>query len=199
MTDLRTARNFRWHRWLTVCLLLFGSNVCELSGDEKSADEPKTDEAVPLVVTLELPQQKVREYHRPYVAVWIEDVPRELVQHLAVWYQHGENEEGHGEKWLPDLRQWWRRGGRKMDEAVDAVSGPTRTVGTHRIRVTEEQLKSLRPGSYAIVVEASREVGGRELVRLPFMWPVSSAETVRASGKTELGEVSLQFSPKSTK
>jgi len=175
--------------------MLFGPNICHQSVVQAFADESKTKDSVPLVVALELPRIKVREYHRPYVAVWVEDESRELVQHVAVWYQQGKNEEGHGEKWLPDLRQWWRRGGRKMDDSVDAVSGATRSVGRHRIRVTNEQLSKLKPGKYNIVVEASREVGGRELVRLPFSWPPTKADQEKVSGKTELGQVSLQITP----
>jgi hypothetical protein len=32
-------------------------------------------------------------------------------------------------------------------------------------------------------------VGGRELVKLPFQWPVSEDKQLSATGKTELGEV----------
>ncbi|TWT43559.1 hypothetical protein KOR42_44390 [Thalassoglobus neptunius] len=158
------------------------------------AEEPETRSEIPMLISVELPRIRVREYHRPYVAVWIEDESRTLVKHVAVWFQQGVNDEGHGEKWLPDLRQWWRRGGRNMDDAVDAVSGATRGAGQHRIRVTEDKLKDLKPGQYNAVVEAAREVGGRELVRLPFQWPPQAKQQAQESGETELGSVSLQVS-----
>ena len=37
-------------------------------------------------------------------------------------------------------------------------------------------LAQLKPGQYAVVVEAAREVGGRELLRIPFQWPPQKAE-----------------------
>ena len=67
----------------------------------------------------------------------------------------------------------------------------TRPVGKHAIKFDHKHpsLAKLPAGSYTLVVEAAREVGGRELVRIPFKWRgVSSAN---AQGKTELGRVSI--------
>ncbi|QDT33111.1 DUF2271 domain-containing protein [Thalassoglobus polymorphus] len=185
-------------KWIVPvpCLVLFTCvTTLSLLGAPPPLNDASSKESVPLLVTVELPRLKVREYHRPYVAVWIEDGSRKLVKHVSVWYQQGANAEGHGEKWLPDMRQWWRRGGRKMDSSVDAVSGATRGVGKHLIRLTNKDLSELKPGKYNIVVEAAREVGGRELVRVPFSWPPKKSEQVQLSGKTELGQVSIQITP----
>lgn len=54
---------------------------------------------------------------------------------------------------------------------------------------------NLPAGEYQLVVEAAREAGGRELVRLPFQWPSKSAQNVSARGKEELGTVSMQIKP----
>ena len=51
----------------------------------------------------------------------------------------------------------------------------------------------MAPGRYTLVVEAAREVGGRELVRVPFTWPARAGQTFRASGSTELGAISITF------
>jgi hypothetical protein len=45
------------------------------------------------------------------------------------------------------------------------------------------------------VIEAAREDGGRELVRLPFQWPARPGQTVKAAGKTELGAIAATFKP----
>ena len=42
---------------------------------------------------------------------------------------------------------------------------------------------------------AAREVGGREMVRIPFQWPPKAAATGQAKGETELGAVSLSLKP----
>ena len=38
-------------------------------------------------VTVDIPRMDVAEYHRPYVAVWIEREDRSVAANLAVWYQ----------------------------------------------------------------------------------------------------------------
>jgi hypothetical protein len=40
-----------------------------------------------------------------------------------------------------------------------------------------------------------REVGGRELLRLPLEWPATSKQHASAQGKTELGSVTLDVAP----
>ena len=56
-------------------------------------------------------------------------------------------------------------------------------------------LSDLPEGDYQLVVEAAREVGGREVVRLPFQWPATGNKTVRADGEQELGRVQLRLAP----
>lgn len=154
--------------------------------------------AAELRVGVEIPRLEAAEYHRPYVAVWIEGGDQKVAANLAVWYQQRGNSEGHGTKWLPDLRQWWRRSGRALKLPIDGVSGPTRPVGTHTIAVSDRdpRLAGLAPGDYTLVVEAVREVGGRELLKLPFTWaPKPKAQTGNARGTSELGAISLTIRP----
>ena len=153
---------------------------------------PAAAQAADLAVTVEVPQINTAEYHRPYVAVWVEDAGGKSVADLAVWYQLRDGKEGHGSKWLPDLRQWWRKSGRTLQVPVDGVTGPTRPVGTHALKFDEKNpaLAKLPAGQYTLVVEAAREVGGRELLKLPFEWK-GKPSNGSAQGKTELGKVTL--------
>ncbi len=153
--------------------------------------------ATTLDITVEVPKLNVAEYHRPYVAVWLEGADQKVAANLSVWYQQTGNSEGHGTKWLPDLRQWWRKSGRTLEVPVDGVTGPTRPVGTHALSFKDSQpaLKQLAPGNYTLVVEAVREVGGRELVKVPFTWPAKAAQAGSAQGSTELGKVTLAVKP----
>jgi hypothetical protein len=150
-----------------------------------------------LDINVEIPQLNVAEYHRPYVAIWLEGADQKVASNLAVWYQFKETAEGQGTKWLPDLRQWWRKSGRTLSVPVDGVSGPTRPAGRHALSFTDAQpqLKNLAPGQYTLVVEAVREVGGRELLKIPFSWPANTAQTGNAQGSSELGAVALQVKP----
>jgi hypothetical protein len=153
--------------------------------------------ATTLDVNVEIPKLNVAEYHRPYVAIWIEGADQKVAANLAVWYQSKDTAEGHGTKWLPDLRQWWRKSGRTLQVPVDGVTGPTRPAGKHALSFTDQQpqLKTLAPGEYTLVVEAAREVGGRELVKIPFSWPAKSAQNGNAQGNSELGAVTLVAKP----
>jgi hypothetical protein len=153
--------------------------------------------AAELNLVVQIPEQKVAEYHRPYVAVWIERTDRSVAAQLAVWYAQKDSKEGSGGKWLPDLRQWWRRGGRDLDLPVDGVSGATRPAGQHQLRFVGGQppLDTLAAGDYVLAVEAAREVGGREVVRIPFHWPVTTTQHLSGQGTSELGVVSLDINP----
>lgn len=125
--------------------------------------------AATLDINVEIPKLNVAEYHRPYVAIWLEGADQKVAANLAVWYQSRDTAEGHGTKWLPDLRQWWRKSGRTLSVPVDGVTGPTRPAGAHALSFSDTKgaLKSLPAGQYTLVVEAAREVGGRELVKVP--------------------------------
>ena len=153
--------------------------------------------AATLDINVEIPKLNVAEYHRPYVAVWVEGADQKVAANLSVWYQQTSNSEGHGTKWLPDMRQWWRKSGRSLKVPVDGVTGPTKPVGEHALSFTDkQQLAKLAPGEYTLVVEAAREVGGRELLKIPFTWPAKGApQSGKAQGSTELGAVTLTVKP----
>jgi hypothetical protein len=144
-------------------------------------------------LNIEIPTLPVAEYHRPYVAVWVEGADQAIAANLALWYQT----RGDHTKWLPDLRQWWRRGGRDLKVPVDGLTGATRPVGQHILKfdAAAEPLAKLAPGKYELVVEAVREVGGREAVRIPFEWPIKGAKQGSAKGTKELGAVALKLIP----
>lgn len=154
-------------------------------------------QAADVNVSVQIPQLKVAEYHRPYVAVFVEGPGGKHAANLAVWYLSKDTSEGHGTKWLPDLRQWWRKSGRTLQVPVDGITGPTRPAGTHELGFddTHPELRKLAPGQYTLVVEAVREVGGRELLKIPFGWPVTAPQSGQAQGSSELGTVALKLTP----
>lgn len=148
--------------------------------------------AADLNVTVELPKLNVAEYHKPYVAIWIENpADSAAAGTLAVWYD-AKNREDNGAKWLKDMRQWWRKAGREMSFPADGVSGATRAPGPQKLVFSGAKgaLKSLKPGQYNLVVEAAREVGGHEAVRVPFIWG-KPGKPASAKGSAELGAVTV--------
>ena len=160
-------------------------------------------------LAVELPKLEVAEYHRPYVAMWIEREDQSFVANLSVWYEEkkgrgpggpgggpGAGGEG-GTKWLNELRTWWRKNGREQTFPIDGVTGPTRPAGIQQLKFMGDKapLASLAPGKYRVVVEAARENAGREVVRVPFEWPAKSAQSQTSKGTTELGTVAVNLSP----
>lgn len=150
--------------------------------------------AAELVVKLEVPKLDVAEYHKPYVAIWIERPDQTLAANLQVWYDL-KKRNNEGTKWLKDLRQWWRRTGRDLSLPVDGVSSATRIVGEHSLSFSGDNnvLAKLPAGEYNLIVEAAREGGGREVVKVPFMWGGKDVAAITAQGNHELGKVSVQI------
>jgi hypothetical protein len=138
-------------------------------------------------VTFELPRQTVSTYRKPYVAIWLQTENRKQVEVYDVFYDQA----AAGKRWLPTLRTWWRRGGRAMSLPASGVSRPTRGPGQYKISMGS--LRSLPPGRYAVVVEAVREKGGREVVKVPFQWQPGKSITAKAEGSTELGTVAVSI------
>ncbi|MDD3518559.1 MAG: DUF2271 domain-containing protein [Chromatiales bacterium] len=149
-----------------------------------------------LDVDIELPRIDVADYRRPYVAVWIERPDNSVAANLSVWYD-AKMRNDEGEKWLKDMRQWWRRIGRGVEVPIDGVTAATRMPGKHRLSFTTGQtpLGTLAAGEYRLVVEAAREHGGREILHLPFHWPATQPVQSSAQGRHEIGTVSLGVTP----
>jgi len=147
------------------------------------------------VLKIQLPRLDIAEYHKPYVAAWIEKASdQSFAGNVALWYDVDKRNNG-GAKWLKDMRSWWRKSGHALP-AADGVTGATRSAGEHAINLLDAPAAAaLAPGQYELVVEAARENGGREVLRVPFDWPVKKAQSARAQGQGELGTVSFDARP----
>lgn len=145
--------------------------------------------AADVAVTFVVPKVTIKTYRKPYVAVWLEDANGKQVTSIKVFY----DQHRIGGKWLPELKTWWRRGGRAMDMPADGISSPTRAPGRYTIPI--KGMKGLKPGRYTVAVEAAREKGGREIVKVPFTWKPQAKSSASASGKSELGKVTVVVRP----
>ncbi|PZQ59164.1 MAG: DUF2271 domain-containing protein [Sphingomonas taxi] len=139
--------------------------------------------AQPGTITVTIPRLAVAEYHKPYVAVWLEPVGGGQPRTLALWYDVQKKGNEPGTKWLADLRAWWRKGGRGMNLPANGISGATRAPGQYRIPLPAD----VKPGQYVLNVEAARETGGRELVSVPVTLPGAQSK----AGSHELGAVAI--------
>ena len=151
--------------------------------------------AAQIDLNVEIPRLTVAEYHKPYLAIWVENQDRSRIATLSVWYDV-KMKNNEGTKWLKDMRQWWRRIGRELSMPADGISGATRAPGEHALSFgANSPLKQLPPGNYRLVVEAAREAGGREMLELPFQWPAKQSQQTKAQGSHELGGIVMNVKP----
>ena len=140
--------------------------------------------ATAATVNVTIPRLNVAEYHRPYVAAWLEPAAGGDARTLFVWYDVKKQGAEPGTKWLADLRGWWRKGGRSLAMPADGISGATRAPGSYQV-----PLPALPAGGYVLKVEAARETGGRELVTVPITLPGKGGT---ATGSAELAAVTVR-------
>lgn len=136
-----------------------------------------------LLIDYEIPALDVAEYRRPYMAIWVGDDKGNAVRYLQL---SGDN------RWLRDLRLWWRKFGRADDALVDALAGATQKPGRYRINWDGRDLYGnyVPQGNYELHIEVVREHGERETVVLPFeLNGQSISATVK--GEHEIGQVNL--------
>ena len=86
--------------------------------------------ATDFAVKLNIPQLNVAEYHRPYVAIWLERSDQSFIGNVAVWYDF-KLKDNEGTKWLkvfPDDGQGGRRHTHRQH--VIGGTGPQQPPGT---------------------------------------------------------------------
>lgn len=138
-----------------------------------------------LSIEVEVPDIKAEPYHRPYIAVWLETPKRKGVHTFAFWAEQ--------EDWYKDLRQWWRKIGRKKSPQYDAVTGATRKPGRYQLS-WQGQLSTgqqLPAGDYVLHFESVREQGSREYLRQKVSLATGEKQQYHLSGNTELGQITI--------
>lgn len=137
-----------------------------------------------LEIALQLPKISEGQYHRPYVAVWVEDSNEKSVRLIEIWREKPD--------WIKDLRRFWRKTGRADQPLVDARTGATKGPGQYRLRWDgkDDQGVAVPNGEYQLVIEAAREHGGRQLVKQKFNWD-GTAVAVSVAAGNEIGQVQL--------
>lgn len=144
----------------------------------------------PTEITIELAlKQQSGEYHRPYVASWIESSKGKSVRTLLLWREQA--------KWLKDIRRWWRKAGRKDAVLVDGITAATRAAGKFQLSfmAQDDNKKLLKNGQYTLFIEVVRENGGRAIIRQPFSLN-GSKETFTLAATNETDQIKFSINPK---
>lgn len=150
---------------------------------------PLFTQAEQLDIEFTIPSLDVDPYHRPYVALWLETTKRQGIYTIAVWHEK--------EDWLKDMRQWWRKLGRKKPESYDAVTAATRKPGKYKIQWNTKGSNgnSIPEGEYYLCLEAAREAGGRDFLRQKIILGNSTPQTYSLKGDIELGTINITIYP----
>jgi len=137
-----------------------------------------------LQLQVELPAIEGGAYHRPYVAVWIENEQQQPVRLITIWREKPD--------WIKDLRRFWRKIGRADKALVDARTGATKGPGQYHLSWDgkDDQGNPVAAGKYLLLVEAAREQGGRNLAKQEFDW---NGQPIQLSipASVELGTIQL--------
>lgn len=142
-----------------------------------------------MTVDLTLPEITEGQYHRPYVAVWVENAQGQPVKTLSLWVWN------EGYKWLKDIRRWWRKAGREDMSFVDGIASATRPAGRYKIDwdLKDDAGKSIELGTYTLFIEVVREHGGRDLVRQNI--DLSAGDfSIQIPATTETGIIDIRLS-----
>lgn len=110
-------------------------------------------QAQQLEVSFELPNFDTANYHKPYVAIWLES--KEQNQTLMLWHMKKSKKD----KWLKDIRRWWRKQGRYGD-IPDGVTGATKGPGDYQQTFELPELEKFK-----LYIEVVREDGARSLLK----------------------------------
>lgn len=133
-----------------------------------------------LTVDITLPFFDIVDYRGPYVSVWLSDDTNHLVKSLAL--------RGSNERWLNELRTWWRRIGRKNESLIDGFAGATKkNKPLHLVWDGKDDFgKKVTTASLFLNVEVARENGGRSYKKVPVSLTSSDASAdIDVNGEIE--------------
>ncbi len=135
-------------------------------------------------IKIELPVIDVTDYQKPYVAIWVES--GEGNKAIFVWHLSKRKQD----KWLMDIRRWWRKVGRDLIDMPDGVSGATRGPGKY-----SKTWNSGKLTDFTIFVEVVREDGGRTIKKQKISI-TNQPQTFHLKAQGELGDVSISVGAK---
>jgi len=155
---------------------------------------PKWDDRFELAVDFEIAPQEGYRYHRPYVAVWVEDPSGRRVRTLSLWV----NTTGRGPRYIRELRRWFS-GEREVEDAggpdlVATMSSATRLPGQYTVTWNgrDDRGNVVDQGDYRVVIEAAREHGSYQLMQQDLTL-AAKPTAADLSGNQEIGSARVEY------
>ena len=128
---------------------------------------PRWDDRYELAVDLEIAPPSGYRWHRPYVAVWVEDTGGNPIRTLLLWV----NTTGRGPRYIRELRRWFTVPRGVADaggiDLVESVSSATRLPGSYSVTWDgrDDRGRAVEQGTYRVLIEAAREHGSYQLMQ----------------------------------
>ncbi|WP_461125597.1 DUF2271 domain-containing protein [Spirosoma aerophilum] len=140
-----------------------------------------------LLINFELSQMEGR-YHRPFVAVWVEDENHQPVRNLALWYNKP--------RWLPELRAFYSQP-RNSDFNMGSITSATRSPGAYTIQWDgkDNAGQYVKHGKYTVCIEAAREHGTYQLIRQEMDFNGKTKQQT-LNGNVEIASAALDYRQK---
>jgi hypothetical protein len=155
---------------------------------------PKWDDHFELAVDFEIAPQQSGRYHRPYVAVWVEDAGGRRVRTLSLWV----NTTGKGPRYIKELRRWIM-GERDQEDAggpdlVATMSSATRLPGQYSVSWNgrDDRGNVVEQGTYRVIIEAAREHGSYQLMQQELTLATKPV-AADLSGNEEIGRARVEY------
>ena len=155
---------------------------------------PKWDDRFELAVDLEIAAQQGARYHRPYVAVWVEDEAGKPVRTLSAWV----NTEGKGPRYFRELRRWFSAEREQQaaggPDLIATVSSATRLPGQYSVTWNgrDDRGNVVDQGTYRVFIEASREHGTYQLLQQDLSLTTKPVAADLPGGE-EIGRARVEF------
>jgi len=151
---------------------------------------PKWDDNFELAIDFEIAQPGGGRYHRPYVAIWMEDGSGRPVRTLLLWV----NTSGRGPRYIKELRRWE---GAERDAAqglISTVSSATRLPGKYSVvwNGRDDGGRVLDQGTYRLFIEAAREHGSYQVIQQELTLG-TSPKAVELQGNEEIAGARVEF------
>lgn len=147
----------------------------------------KGDNNFELSIDVELARFEGR-FHRPFVAVWVENKKKEPVRNLALWFNKP--------KWLPDLKKWYSKNYESYGtrERIGSISSATRSAGKYTLTWDglDDAGKPVKSGKYTIYIEAAREHGTYQLIKQEIEWN-GKPQQYNLPGGVEISSAALDY------
>lgn len=131
-----------------------------------------------ITVDFSIPEFSTQDYNKPYVAIWAETKGKNDT--LLLWHLTKRDQD----KWLVDIRRWWRKVGRYGEMPADGITGATKGPGDYNVTLDIGDLEK-----FTLMIEVVREDGGRSLLRQAI--DTTKASKYALAADVEIGDVTI--------